>query len=361
MDQNKAQKLSGINLITSTLNRGSVGEQVKALQQYLNGLGYDVGKVDSVYGPKVEAAVRQFQLDNGLKGDGIFGPKSVGIARTLATTSTPAGNPGSGKTADDPSNMFNTETGELNPNFKPTTQKELDAYYNASALAHPVFKNNDPSILAYAAETGDFSSLVNEQGLPFSIPDQKQAVEEASKALAPGFEAEKSFDTQNIEENLAAKKREYEDFLKTEGENFAADKAELDQTAADRGVLFSGGRVEKEKKLQDLYSRNEALNRARTGDDISSLARTFQYNYGDKASKQPSISQYYQVGGNTYNANTARNNVGKNPLASIYNPGVSDFQGTKVNANKVAANVRAADLLKNKGNKLLASGYGNQF
>lgn len=360
MPETNQPKLTGINAITSTLNRGSVGEQVKALQQYLNGLGYDVGKIDSVYGPKVEAAVKQYQLDNGLQADGTFGPLSLGKAKILATTNTPAGNAGTGKPPDDPSFMFRTDTMEINPNFVPKTQKELDQFYNAAALAHPVFKGNSPEALAAAAESGDFSGLYDSTGKPFSIADQKAAFTKANEALAPGFEATKKYDTMSTEEKLAKTKSDYDRSIAADKENFIADKTALDQDAANKGVLFSGGRYEREKKLQNAYQTNQDLNRATAASAIGSTGREYEYKYGNEAGNNPTLSKYYQLGGNTYNANTARGGVGQTPLSQIYNTG-NGFQGTAVNANKTAAQVRAAGLLANKGNKLLSSSYKNQF
>jgi hypothetical protein len=360
MEPNK-QKLTGLASIASTLSRGSVGDQVKALQQYLNGLGYDVGKMDSVYGPKVEAAVKQFQLDNGLKGDGIFGPKSLGKANVLGNSSAPAGTPGTGKPADDPSNMYNTDTGVLNTKFKPTTQDELDAFYNASALSHPVFAGNSADDLAYAATTGDFSKLRNESGKPFSNLDQANAMSEAEKALAPGFEAEKRFDTAKTEEDLRAEKSKFDNFLSEERTAFGEDKTTLDQNAADQGVLFSGGRKEKEKRLADAYSSNLAKNLETTTSSIGNIARGYQYDYGDEAAQSPTLSKYYQLGGNVYNPNMARGGATSTGLSSIYSGQGYNFQGKKVNTNKANANVRAASLLSNRGNKLLSTGYQNQL
>jgi hypothetical protein len=51
---------------TTTLERGAKGEEVKALQEQLSSLGYDVGALDGDYGPRTEAAVRSFQLNNDL-------------------------------------------------------------------------------------------------------------------------------------------------------------------------------------------------------------------------------------------------------------------------------------------------------
>ena len=58
-----------------TLRRGSKGEYVTLLQTALYNRGYDLGScgIDGDYGKATEAAVKQFQQDNGLKEDGIVG------------------------------------------------------------------------------------------------------------------------------------------------------------------------------------------------------------------------------------------------------------------------------------------------
>jgi peptidoglycan hydrolase-like protein with peptidoglycan-binding domain len=50
-----------------------VGEDVRELQTSLVANGFDA-TVDGIYGPLTEAHVRQFQLRNGMKADGIVGP-----------------------------------------------------------------------------------------------------------------------------------------------------------------------------------------------------------------------------------------------------------------------------------------------
>lgn len=58
------------------IKEGSRGTRVRSLQSQLHGLGYDPGRIDSQFGPKTAAAVRQFQAAHGLVVDGIVGPKT---------------------------------------------------------------------------------------------------------------------------------------------------------------------------------------------------------------------------------------------------------------------------------------------
>jgi hypothetical protein len=59
-----------------TLRRGASGQYVTLLQTKLIQMGYDLGSygADGKYGAKTEAAVKDFQHNNGLNPDGITGP-----------------------------------------------------------------------------------------------------------------------------------------------------------------------------------------------------------------------------------------------------------------------------------------------
>lgn len=59
------------------LMEGSVGEDVKLLQNMLNNISYKLS-VDGIFGKLTAAAVREFQGVNGLAADGIVGPKTLG-------------------------------------------------------------------------------------------------------------------------------------------------------------------------------------------------------------------------------------------------------------------------------------------
>ncbi len=57
------------------LHNGSTGNAVRALQEKLVLLGYNIS-ADGMYGPATEGAVRDYQKKNGLPCDGIAGPKT---------------------------------------------------------------------------------------------------------------------------------------------------------------------------------------------------------------------------------------------------------------------------------------------
>lgn len=67
----------GAALGDRALSSGSKGSEVKELQQKLTQLGYQLGKVDGIYGEKTEAAVKRFQKNRGLKADGVAGKETI--------------------------------------------------------------------------------------------------------------------------------------------------------------------------------------------------------------------------------------------------------------------------------------------
>lgn len=58
---------------TQLLRKGSGGNEVVELQKFLNDAGYNAGTVDGKFGAKTELAVIRFQMDKGLKVDGVVG------------------------------------------------------------------------------------------------------------------------------------------------------------------------------------------------------------------------------------------------------------------------------------------------
>lgn len=63
--------------VSETLQLGSSGAEVMALQKRLKALGFDPGHADGIFGDATEAAVIAFQKSEDLLADGIVGPKTL--------------------------------------------------------------------------------------------------------------------------------------------------------------------------------------------------------------------------------------------------------------------------------------------
>lgn len=60
-----------------------VGDDVAALQDRLNELGFDAGRGDGVFGPRTEHALKAFQREYGLSPDGVCGPTTLRALKQL--------------------------------------------------------------------------------------------------------------------------------------------------------------------------------------------------------------------------------------------------------------------------------------
>lgn len=232
---------------------------------------------------------------------------------------------------------------------------------------------NDPRFAVYlqspgaldaimnAYDTGDWSAVPGATGKPFDPVQANKAFADSMAVLDPVYAQERLKDTQDLTGNLEAKKAGYQNYLNTSASNFQQDKTTQDQNAADQGVLFSGGRVQKLNNLATKYEQDAALKKLQYGADVAGSARDYQYKYGNDAAKNSSLSQYYKAGTNTYNPNVATGGVGAGGIKSIYNPGAADFYGTNRAAQSTAAKIRAAGLLAGKTNKLVSGSYNNQL
>lgn len=83
----------GDRVLVLQVNSLMRGDDVSNLQDRLNGMGLNCGKIDGVFGPLTEAAVREFQKSVGIKIDGKCGPTTlISLMRLVKTVSggTPA-------------------------------------------------------------------------------------------------------------------------------------------------------------------------------------------------------------------------------------------------------------------------------
>lgn len=236
----------------------------------------------------------------------------------------------------------------------------VDSSYHAAIDAHP--KNpggSSASDLANAYATGDWSNIKDSNGQPFSTDVQTKATNDAIAAYAPAFQADLAKSTTDTQNSLAGKQAEYQNFLNTSAQNFQQDKSTLDQNAANQGVLFSGARVQKEQNLKNTYLNDQAYKQGIMSRDISNTANDFQYKYGNNAAN--GLSQYYNLGSNSYNPNVATGGATSNGLSAVYNPNNYNYQGTQNTANGSQIQQRAAGYLWNQGNKILPTSVNNKY
>jgi hypothetical protein len=268
---------------------------------------------------------------------------------------------------------MNTGPGIFGPRTQAAVAKQLASYASHPATKEIIAANGGDINKAIAptlkyqtmeealnAAGGDPTKMTDLYGQPFSQADQQAAYAEAASAIDPGLQAAQNKELADTEASLKSKQDAYNNYLQSSGAKFQEDKNTLDQTAADRGVLFSGGRLQKQTNLQNSYQTDQAskLNTLTSG--IGQDARDYQAKYGQGAAG--SLSNYYNAGGNTYNAGVASGGVGSTGLSSVYNPNQYNFgTGSAVTAGMAAKQQRAAGLLWNKGNKLVAGGLNGTY
>lgn len=235
--------------------------------------------------------------------------------------------------------------------YADTNQKILnvDELQTAAGAGGIEVEDTSPETQKYVDQ-----KYVDWQGQPFSVDDQQSALKKANEDNRLYYEALQTKETADAESKMAQDKADYQDFLISSGQNFEANKAKSDQSAANRGVLFSGSRVQKEKNLARGYEQEQNYQKNKIGSSIASEAGDFQYKYGNEAAK--GLNKYYNLGGNTFNPNVARGGVGSSGLSNVYKTGDYNFQGTRNTERSATADTRAASYLWNKGNKLLSSG-----
>jgi len=198
--------------------------------------------------------------------------------------------------------------------------------------------------------SNNLSSIVDITGQPFTKKQQRAAVAEAERVFNPGFKAQAAFDQSVVEDTLRGQQEDFGQFQQAEEQMFGDQKDQLDNSAADQGVLFSGSRLQKQNDLRNTFQDREAIQRGRTQDNIRTTARNNQFARGDKNAR--GLSDFYDLPGQSqFNAGVAGGQVSQSGLSSAYNPSEFNFQGTRNVANTAAVQQRAANTLTNTARK----------
>lgn len=317
--------------------------EIIKLQKILNENGANI-KVDGIWGPKTEAAYNEFMSSgsSSAKNSSSSGNPTLDLQRQLNA-----------------SGYQLKEDGIWGPNTERAYTDFLTSSVSKNKDIEGLMATNRPEDIISAVINNDWTSIVDEKGVPFSTEDYERALKQGEKDIEPYYREMEDYETQNVEDILKQRQLDYQNYLATSGSEFQTEKATQDKAAADTGVLFSGSRVQKLQNLKDKFEREQEYKRASAGLDIANTAREFQYKYGNEPAKK--LSSYYQLGGNVYNPNVATGGVSKSGLSKIYSPGASDFYGTKPREKSVEAQKIASGLLWNKANKIMPSSYKNQY
>ena len=148
---------------------GSQGDEVRAIQQKLNDLGYGL-KVDGIYGAATKKAVRSFQKANGLTADGIAGSK------TLKALGVGAGNSGGSGSSADTSPIGSFSSNDISLLARIISAESRGEPYEGQVavgavilnrIEHPSFPNTLAGVIY---QPGAFSCL-NDGGVNAAVAD----------------------------------------------------------------------------------------------------------------------------------------------------------------------------------------------
>jgi peptidoglycan hydrolase-like protein with peptidoglycan-binding domain len=92
------------------LSRGDQGDDIRALQERLNELGFLPGRIDGIFGPQTADAVMRFQRTASISVDGIVGPETRKALRDFKSATEPIEHGSPTDEPDDREEMYRTET-----------------------------------------------------------------------------------------------------------------------------------------------------------------------------------------------------------------------------------------------------------
>ncbi len=292
-------KYAPFTLSGANLKYGSQGQNVADLQNYLKSIQLYDGKIDGIFGNNTLAGVKALQQQLGVTADGVVGPKTTAALQAFqGGTQPPLKTQAGYKAPTDPSNKYNTETGELNRNYNPGSEAENNPLYNSLP---PELKSLYDQLNLVLEKQQTQGQRVNPD-LTISPEMTARFLDEATRELEPYYQ---EIIRQNKEDIGVSFQRLQQDYLKNvqrEEPAFQQNLEAQDTSEADSGTAFSSGREEREKslitgqqnRLDDIFSGVQ-----RTASD---LARTGERNIGSRAFQDlgiPSLQSFAAGRGTT--------------------------------------------------------------
>lgn len=143
-----------------TLQVGSVGDDVKTWQVFLQRAGLYNGSIDGRFGPRCEAATKAFQVAHQLQSDGAAGNRTLGLAMQLGLELAVADTPIAGGPRDGVSSLNDAWLPPSPPIVAEWQTSRDPRVITNHALGQPPCPPNPPPPLGWAYWTGQVPALV---------------------------------------------------------------------------------------------------------------------------------------------------------------------------------------------------------
>ncbi len=142
---------------SSLLRHGTKSDAVRKMQQDLTTLGYYKGNITGSFGNLTEAAVMNFQRDNGLSADGIAGAKTLAkIASALNGSSSNSGSSSSGSSSSDSASSSSLLKFGVRSDAVRTLQQNLKTlgYYSNGSVTGNFGERTKEAVYQFQRENG---------------------------------------------------------------------------------------------------------------------------------------------------------------------------------------------------------------
>lgn len=341
-------------IINSQLSLGSKGADVTALQKFL-GI-----TADGNFGPQTQAAVKAWQAQNGLQADGNVGPQTM--AKINSGTGTQTSQTGtqsvglSPKPADDPSNQYNTDTGQPNPNYNSSSNNNSNSNtQNNSQITYQSTGNSQVD-----AALANMQTLIDNMSKTGQIPPglqvtdaiTSQFLQAAHQAVDPYTQQQIKSAVSDLNANLANQGTQFQNQQGQIVQDFGTALASEQNQAGGNGTAFGGQRAINELNMANSTNRSLASLGSQAAYNIGGALRTgagqvgadnaSQFNapnlnlntVGITGGQRGNVSNYGTLG---YNYNPSQYTVG-----SLTDTGTQNVGNTYANYlsryNQLAAN-----------------------
>jgi hypothetical protein len=260
--KSSSPSLQSLFTSTNNLKTGSRGDDVKDLQSYLAGVGLYQGKIDGIFGPQTDKAVRQMQGSSGVKSDGIVGPKTRAALESIQ----------SGK--------------QVSKDIMDQMEEEFDTGNPADNAALKELRQ-------FIKEQMDQGLKIN-PNLNFDEATLAKFLEAAKKQVNPFFQQQIDVIKQKVARELPSLQSDYDRRIKEEESGFEQGLGTARENYAQEGLAFSGNRARGEIGLEEAQNRNLQSLSESYGSKIGDLGRTAEEELGTTNTdfSIPGIEQY---------------------------------------------------------------------